>query len=95
MRAPARAAETVVARGGSTTASSEQALEDVLLTLRRRVPRVLEVVLREAVAVEGVEQLDDLVRGAIGEASAGSVQPSPSGAVRTSEWRASRKKSST
>lgn len=34
------------------------ALEDVLLaSLRRCVPRVLEVVLREAVAVEGVEQV--------------------------------------
>jgi hypothetical protein len=43
------------------------ALEDVLLALRRCVPGALEVILREAVAVEGVEQLDGLLYGTIGE----------------------------
>jgi hypothetical protein len=51
-------AKTVVTRGKSTTVSVA-ALEDVLLAcLRRGVPGVLEVVLREAVTVEGVDQLD-------------------------------------
>jgi hypothetical protein len=48
--APLRSAKTVAARGSSATVSPEQALEDVLLAhLRRWVPCVLDVVLREAV----------------------------------------------